>query len=51
MSRKSPKQLKKFASAIRKGHSLLSAMVDADYSPSTARRGAAALRASQCSKL
>jgi hypothetical protein len=43
MNQKSPKQIRKFASAIYKGHSLQSAMLDAGYSPSTARRGKAAL--------
>jgi hypothetical protein len=43
MNQKSPRQIKRFASAIYKGHSLQCAMLEAGYSPSTARRGRAAL--------
>ena len=43
MNQKSPKQIRGFASAIAKGHSLQSAMLQAGYAPSTARRGKAAL--------
>lgn len=43
MHQKSPKQIRKFASAIYQGHSLQSAMLQAGYAPSTARRGKAAL--------
>jgi len=43
VNQKSTKQLKKFANAVARGCSLQSAMLDAGYSPSTARRGKAAL--------
>ena len=43
MNRKSTKEIKRFASAVSKGCSLQRAMLDAGYSPSTARRGKAAL--------
>lgn len=43
MNQKSPKQIKRFASAIAKGRSLQAAMLDAGYAPATARRGKAAL--------
>ena len=43
MNQKSPKEIKRFASAVSKGHSLQRAMLDAGYAPSTARRGKAGL--------
>jgi hypothetical protein len=43
MNQKSPKQIRKLASAVAKGSCLQAAMLDAGYAPTTARRGKAAL--------